>query len=1020
MFARLDYSDKLSLHAALLHNPVRKLISFLNDSSNYSADRKDEFFKHIPLNIGYEALLKTGKKIIWQKKEIKNIRFFYNQYVVGFVNDINYKKPAINEFHIKSNEDGSINYAVVTLQQEIVLEKITKSELQAHFQDEYKEFFNTIQQNNISPSFFDKILEITSKRKHTLEVNRVGTPICLYIHYANGEKTTLSIEKKSENKLQTILAQLGLTSYNTFNRNSFTALDWKQGIGKHYGVNQTRDYHQKDERLLLELEIQLEEKESTTIVDLGCGDGRFLKKAEEKFSSKHDYIGIDFCGSNIENAKKEYKGKITFVEGDMLNVFKLLENNQTDKNKPIMFISLGSLTRLVISDGFFAARVLKELVKDPRTVGLLVEGLTEPLITRYMAKRIGFELRKSEAHFYSFGKMSEEQILKNKLKKMEKFKLDLSLSPIPEKWLEHKQIQPALPSKSSQNVLSIDISYCTLTPQLTESILRVSEKSNVHWIFKSNDPREVTDFRKIFVKHYPLIQVIDTETVENDAYLIGPKDFIDSLCCGRLINIKQGELLILFLLGNKNENSKQIMHAKLRELSWLIPEGKKLINIENAEAFERFVKIMNLMHEDRDNLAYKLAGFSLPQQSNLLLATIMTIAFDNNISFSPSMLSLNTKQALPNLSYCKTARLEERKTEEKKMITTLPYSMTQLKKINVGTSLLFIDPEKITFEKEGKIGHSKGNWVKVSGHPKMFFTKCDSVFEQTDLSCSSADFSGEDDIDKAKNQGTVFIEALASKVYEIYLEGGTPFTAISFTYQPEIKEKYPTILSAEVEPQDWLQYSSNLAKVCRILEHLITNEFIGDPDPILQNFVGEKFGLRRINFERAFKRKGEFSIELLNPFKLIEKLYATKDKKDENIKLISHQFYEVIYHNYEKCVETILNTLLKKKIIISDLKHLQLRKNTIKLFDRYFTKKNYQFIENFLEDNERKFLFFLKNLTLPSSHFISQIFGEKLRLLQRTPWVSPTFFQAKEKNILSENPGATLPATRAVPGKGNF
>ena len=131
-------------------------------------------------------------------------------------------------------------------------------------------------------------------------------------------------------------------------------------------------------------------------------------------------------------------------------------------------------------------------------------------------------------------------------------------------------------------------------------------------------------------------------------------------------------------------------------------------------------------------------------------------------------------------------------------------------------------------------------------------------------------------------------------------------------------------------------------------------------------------------FKWPFKKKGEFNINLFNPFELIKKVgnRINNDSVD-----LDQRFHLTIKYNYKKCVETILNTLTKIMHNIIDQTYIELRKDIIHLFSNHLTPKNIQFISKFLQNNELRFITFLNTLQLPDIHYVKQHFPDQLHAL---------------------------------------
>ncbi|EKD69820.1 MAG: hypothetical protein ACD_46C00722G0003 [uncultured bacterium] len=283
--------------------------------------------------------------------------------------------------------------------------------------------------------------------------------------------------------------------------------------------------------------ITNQKNQSAVIIDGGCGSGTLLKKMEkeEQLASKTiTLIGFDFNQKNINDCVNGYTGKCQFTRGDLLKIDKIITDynlQNHDETTPIILTLSGSLTRLVLPDAFAGLSVLQDAALQ-RIDFLVGGGIGEPLITDYIAKRVGYKPMvipsiDNKQKFFAYQKMTDEEILSNKKAKMNKQNiLDLSLCPNPEVLLE--KLKKDIITKNYQ--LTIDLSYCKYSPGLAKKLEEILiQAPGTKLIFWHHDMKTYNDFSRRFLGCARIISLnhpIGTMLIEPN--LMAPKGFLFS------------------------------------------------------------------------------------------------------------------------------------------------------------------------------------------------------------------------------------------------------------------------------------------------------------------------------------------------------------------------------------------------------------------------------------------------------------------------------------------------------------
>lgn len=369
-------------------------------------------------------------------------------------------------------------------------------------------------------------------------------PCLLYIRYANGTRETLQISPNKIDELRsTEFFEKRTNAYaraeaSIYGGNDASMDDWKEGIEEHYTSETYKTYDYLGALITENIKKQTNPEKKYNIVDVGCGDGSFLLKYISSMSN-FNWIGIDLSEKNIIKArsKADTEAKDRFIIDNMLNVNliidKAIKDKQLSPTSPFIITSLGSITRLVLPNGFIAAKVLQELYKIKGLQVIFGGGVGDPLITTHIAKRIGFQLDirdSGEKQFFKLEKIDEKEILQNKIAKIQKSRLlDLSLSSIPETLLINPDILSAI--EESKKPIMIDLSFCQLNEKLLNTLLEIMKKNdlgNIKLRYFDNNTDQIIQFKQKFSEYKDQIETYLAKNHE-DILLMAPRKFFESI-----------------------------------------------------------------------------------------------------------------------------------------------------------------------------------------------------------------------------------------------------------------------------------------------------------------------------------------------------------------------------------------------------------------------------------------------------------------------------------------------------------
>ncbi|WP_160116857.1 methyltransferase domain-containing protein [Legionella sainthelensi] len=420
----------------------------------------------------------------------------------------------------------------------------------------------------------------------------------LYIVYQDGSKQVKTVA--GEANILTLLTELeknGASRKDTFQRMGEVELNWLmesvESVYKYNTISSGQNidgfYYQGHQNMLQALVdlIDTHDLEHLNVVDAGCGRGELLKMTAHQFQNmpvEACYFGFDFNEENIKVARRNTATKSAlnpkstpeqlchFEVANLLMTNTLIQQKKSEailqRNWPTVFFLSGALTRLVLKDGFEALRVLQEcaLAQTDYLVGC---GVGEPLINHFIAKRVGYKpIHTSIPHggmhkFFSYQKMTEEEILANKRRKINKKNiLDLSLAPNP------VELLCALKSDIKNNMI-LDLSFCQLSDSLQATLYELMRAhKGIKLIYWHHDIGQLQDFIHSF--SWCTFTIRNTHV---DSYLMAPRSFFVSMQKG------------LGLFDNSLNNKENMTNISAQSLTEKITQALTLLH--NLTFWER-------------------------------------------------------------------------------------------------------------------------------------------------------------------------------------------------------------------------------------------------------------------------------------------------------------------------------------------------------------------------------------------------------------------------------------------------
>lgn len=438
-----------------------------------------------------------------------------------------------------------------------------------------------------------------------------------YLVLSFKDKTKYAIPLNSANCL--VLKELfkvqGCNLDPIYSRKSARAVDWiKSNVDTVYDSYASRRakvdefYDAEHLKIINEIRRILAKEpalKTINIIDGGCGNGKYINAAANAFHEIDAHLaGFDFNESNIEHAQSKYSDKGTFIRGNLMNFQEVLDQcaHVLDKNAPTFMVLSGSLTRLVLSDGFQALKVLQGFANSDFADYLVGCGVGEPLINRHIAKQVGYRMEPSAttaSELFSCKKMTQEEFIEQKLKKLKQYNtLDLSLYHNPTSLLLNQQLLKHLANDSI-----IDLSFTTLTPELIDTIkLIIKEKPKVKLVFWHNQIDQLQEFYDLFPE-----ENIKSLYYTRDEHVLGTSLWLNSTfepdlsdLSGYSVSSKFSNFYIKnLLLNSKNERSVLLNLIHLSEQSglrnWVFDNTNFLEQIRNE-------KFHNISAQQRDEL----------------------------------------------------------------------------------------------------------------------------------------------------------------------------------------------------------------------------------------------------------------------------------------------------------------------------------------------------------------------------------------------------------------------------------
>ncbi len=417
-----------------------------------------------------------------------------------------------------------------------------------------------------------------------------------YIIHQNGQKEIYSVIPEKLEAIHDFFKHYCPGAIQTFARMDKKSMDWQaHSMVSYYQkqrTNPTSFYSELHEKIIIGIEsfVSKTNGKGINVIDGGCGDGKLLKMIESRWINNLTVpvklVGFDFNPDNITDCLNNYYGKCNFLPGDLLKLDEVIAKAKALKwlnpDWPSVLILSGSLTRLVLKDGFQAGYVLMKAAISEVDY-LIGGGVGEPLITSGMAKRLGYQENLSHPaadghNFFAYQILPVAEIEKTKLAKLRRNNfLDLSLSPHPGNML--LTMQPYLREHTT-----IDLSFVPLTDKLIRTLNSiVSKNPSLKLIFWHPDEAAVKQFLKIFF----LQAEVSVKIVSQDATLISSRRFFTQLQA-REENDTEEELINDFIVEYASEqissSHSDFKTTQLKGLQQAIANTRKRnIKIETSD-----------------------------------------------------------------------------------------------------------------------------------------------------------------------------------------------------------------------------------------------------------------------------------------------------------------------------------------------------------------------------------------------------------------------------------------------------
>ncbi|MDI9819136.1 MULTISPECIES: methyltransferase domain-containing protein [unclassified Legionella] len=408
------------------------------------------------------------------------------------------------------------------------------------------------------------------------------------INFADGNKMVRTVCPDKLNQLHNCFIRHCSNNIQPFVRMTSQSLPWGFYSMRHHYSQQSADpflyYTKLHEKIINSIEILIDENhfEGLNIIDAGCGDGQLLKKIESRLGAKLNkgcnFLGFDFNSKNIQACLHEYQGACVFLQGDMLKIQHIIQGaflgGYLNPEWPIVLTLSGTLTRLVLDNGFQAGNVLMQAAA--KSVDYLIGGgVGEPLITRGMLKQIGYKAlslnsEMSVHNFFCCQLISKKESLSRRLAKLDKANcLDLSLCP-------EADIVLKMAEASLRDDSNIDLSFVPVTEELIQTLDQITQRhQDLSLIFCHYDIEQA----KKLIQSFFLRAKVSITINSQDGVLLSSSRFFDRLRSNSACFVSGGTLINPFIL---NYIAEKIPYKRRGRPNWIKQQEELLDEIANS------------------------------------------------------------------------------------------------------------------------------------------------------------------------------------------------------------------------------------------------------------------------------------------------------------------------------------------------------------------------------------------------------------------------------------------------------
>lgn len=473
------------------------------------------------------------------------------------------------------------------------------------------------------------------------EANTRDAHAVLMIKFQDGKRVMISLSLSQAGKMETMFIEYGAVKEVMFSRKSEKNIPWNEYTTETVYQNQDGKnpeiYYDKLYAELIKIISSIRKNTKShpmLVVDGGCGDkGTLLFKIETSLKENQvadgvQFMGFDFNESNIINCEKEKLQKVEtncfFLPGDLTKTKEVIDgwikNNNINHACPVILTLSGSLTRLVLKDGFQGLECLKSIAQQGNIQYLIGGGVGEPLLNSFIMKQMGYkpiQVKSDVSKFFYYVKMTDEEVLSHRRKKLTKYNiLDLSLCPDPNNLLE--QLIRYLPE--SRQSITVDLSFTELNDDLIQKIHEIIKSGkNINFIFWHNNPYQVLNFYQAFMKaQNSEVSVESLKLIEDESYLMSSRVFFSSLHHPSVFNLN--------FSPDKVEDNIQMQMAKVLNLNIFNHDFSKLlfsnyvdslIQNKNENVIEKsLIQVMDLRAESERKKAslFEIRNYVSPQK----------------------------------------------------------------------------------------------------------------------------------------------------------------------------------------------------------------------------------------------------------------------------------------------------------------------------------------------------------------------------------------------------------------------